>query len=47
MMAVLDEYTTEEQRPVLRFCGQKNSMQRIFIKKYFLFTAANRKAVHN
>jgi hypothetical protein len=23
------------------FCGQKNSMQRIFIKKYFLFTVGS------
>jgi hypothetical protein len=22
----------------VRFCGQKDSMQRIFVKKYFLFT---------
>jgi hypothetical protein len=31
------EYTTEEQRSVVRFCGQNDSMQRIFIKKCFLF----------
>jgi hypothetical protein len=30
-------YTTEKQRSVLRFCGQKDWMQRIFIKKHFLF----------
>jgi hypothetical protein len=36
MVTVL-EYTTEEQRSVLRFCGQKDSMRRIFIKKCFLF----------
>jgi hypothetical protein len=33
--------TTEEQRSVMRFCGQKDSMQRIFIKKYFLFTVGS------
>jgi hypothetical protein len=32
---VLEECTIEEQRC---FCGQNDSMQRIFIKKYFLFT---------
>jgi hypothetical protein len=30
--------TTEEQRSVVRFCGQKDSMQRIFMTKCFLFT---------
>jgi hypothetical protein len=38
---VLEEYATEEQRSVVRFCGQKDSMQRIFIKKCFLFTVGN------
>jgi hypothetical protein len=39
MATVHDVYTNEEQRSVVRFlCGQKNSMQRIFIKKYFLST---------
>jgi hypothetical protein len=34
--------TTEEQRSVVRFfCGQKDSMQRIFIKIYFLFTVGS------
>jgi hypothetical protein len=38
MATVLEEYTTEEQRSVvLFFCGQKDSMQRKIIKKYFLF----------
>jgi hypothetical protein len=37
MATVLEECTTEEQRSVVRFCGQKDSMQRIFTKKYFLF----------
>jgi hypothetical protein len=38
MATVLEEYNTEEQRSVVRFCGQNDSMQRIFIKKCFLFT---------
>jgi hypothetical protein len=37
MTTVLEEYTTEEQKSVVRFCGQKDSMQRIFIRKCFLF----------
>jgi hypothetical protein len=33
-----EEYTTEEQNCVVHlFCGQKDSMQQIFIKKCFLF----------
>jgi hypothetical protein len=36
MATVLED--TEEQRSVVRFCGQKDSMQRKFIKKCFLFT---------
>jgi hypothetical protein len=43
MAAVLDGCTTGEQRSVARFffCGQKDSMQRIFLKKYFLFTVGS------
>jgi hypothetical protein len=38
MATVLQECITEEQRSVVRFFyGQRDSMQRIFIKKYFLF----------
>jgi hypothetical protein len=37
MVTVLEECATEEQHSVVCFCGQKDSMQRIFIKKYFLF----------
>jgi hypothetical protein len=37
MATVHEEYITEEHRCVVRFCGQKNSMQRIFIRKCFLF----------
>jgi hypothetical protein len=42
MATVLKEYTTEEQRSVVSFFfgggGQKDSMKRIFIMKFFLFT---------
>jgi hypothetical protein len=39
MMTVLDKCNTKEQRSVVRFfCGQNDSMQRILIKKCFLFT---------
>jgi hypothetical protein len=39
---VLVEYTTEEQSFVVRFfCAQKDSIQRIFIKKHFLFTVGS------
>jgi hypothetical protein len=34
-------YTTEKQRSVVRFCGQKVSMQRMPIKKCFLFTVGS------
>jgi hypothetical protein len=41
MATMLEECTTEEQGFVVPFfCGQKNSMQRMFIKKYFLFIVA-------
>jgi hypothetical protein len=40
MVTVLEECITEEQRFVL-FCGKKDSIQRIFIKKYFLFTVGS------
>jgi hypothetical protein len=36
MATVLQECTNEKQSYVVRFCGQNDSMQRIFIKKYFL-----------
>jgi hypothetical protein len=39
MATVLEQCGTEEQRPVVRICEEKDSMQRIFIKKYFLFIA--------
>jgi hypothetical protein len=51
-MAIVLECITEEQRSIaLFFCGKKDSMQRIFIKKCFLFTVGGKcllpKAVHN
>jgi hypothetical protein len=41
MATVLEVCTTEEQRSVVRFCGPKESIQRIFIKKCFMFTVGN------
>jgi hypothetical protein len=42
MTTVLEECTTEEQRSAVRFsCGQNDSVQGIFIKKYFLFTVGS------
>jgi hypothetical protein len=41
MATVVLECATEEQRYVVRFCGQKDSMQRIFINKSFLFTVGS------
>jgi hypothetical protein len=38
MATVLEVYTIKEHRPIVCFCEQKDSLQRIFIKKYFLFT---------
>jgi hypothetical protein len=46
MVTVHEEYTTEEQRSVVRFCGQKDSMQRLFIKKCFPFTAGSFRRVN-
>jgi hypothetical protein len=50
MVAVLEECTTKEQCSVVRFFGQKDSMQRIFIKKCFPVYGGNClscKVVHN
>jgi hypothetical protein len=50
MTTVLEEYSTEDQRSGVRVFGQNDSMQGIFINKYFLFTARSvfsRKTVHN
>jgi hypothetical protein len=41
MATVLEVYATEEQRSVVLFCGQKDTMQRIFINKCFLFTVGS------
>jgi hypothetical protein len=34
---VLEEFTSEEQRSLVRICGQKDSLQTIFIKTFFFF----------
>jgi hypothetical protein len=41
MATVLEECIAEEQRSVVRFYGQKDPMQRLFIKKYFLLTVGS------
>jgi hypothetical protein len=41
MATVLELCTTEEQSSVVRFCGPMDSMQRIFIKKFFLFSVGS------
>jgi hypothetical protein len=41
MATILVEYNTEEQHCVVHFCGQKDSIQRIFIKKCFQFTVGS------
>jgi hypothetical protein len=43
MATMLEEYSTEEQRSVMCFfvCVQKDSVQRIFAKKCFLFTVGS------
>jgi hypothetical protein len=38
MATVPEGCATEEQRSLLCFCGQKDSVQTILIKKCFLFT---------
>jgi hypothetical protein len=41
MTTVFEGYITEEQCSVVRFCGQKDTMQKISIKKCFLFTVGS------
>jgi hypothetical protein len=41
MATVLEGCTTEEQRSVVRFCGEKDSVNRMFINKYFLYTVGS------
>jgi hypothetical protein len=41
MVTVLEDYTTEKQRSVMHFLWEKDSMQRLFMKKYFLFTVGS------
>jgi hypothetical protein len=49
MVTVLEEYTTEKQRSVVRFSVEKGPNAKIFIKKYFLFTVGSlsHKALQN
>jgi hypothetical protein len=37
MATVLEERTTEKQRPVVSFYAHKDSLRRLFINKCFLF----------
>jgi hypothetical protein len=41
MATVLEGCTTEKQRCVVRFLWEKDSMQNIFLKKYFLCTVGS------
>jgi hypothetical protein len=41
MATVLQEYTIEEQRSVVSFCGQKKSMRRTFINMCSLITVGS------
>jgi hypothetical protein len=41
MVPMLEGCISEEQCFLVRFCGQKDSMQRIFIKKCLLFTVGS------
>jgi hypothetical protein len=41
MATALKAYNAEEQNSVVRFCGQKNSMQKTFTKKCLVFTAGS------
>jgi hypothetical protein len=41
MATVLEECNTEKQRSVVLFLWAKDSMQRIFIKRCFLFTVGS------
>jgi hypothetical protein len=41
MATMLEECIAEKQSSVVLFCGQSDSMQRIFIKKCFLFTVGS------
>jgi hypothetical protein len=38
---VLEDCTTEERSSGVVFCGQEDSLQRIFIKKYCLFAVGS------
>jgi hypothetical protein len=41
MVTMLEECVTEEQRFVVLPCGQKDAMERVLIKKCFLFTVGS------
>jgi hypothetical protein len=41
MVTVIEDYATEEQRSVVSFYGQMDSMRRIFVKKCFFFTVGS------
>jgi hypothetical protein len=41
MATMLEECSAEEQRSVVWFCGQNNSMQRLFMKKCSPFTVGS------
>jgi hypothetical protein len=41
MATVLEDYSTENQRSVVRFCGQKDPMNRIFMKKCLHFNVGS------
>jgi hypothetical protein len=46
LATVLEVCTTKEQRSVVCFCEQKDSMQRMFINKCFLLKVGNVYHVH-
>jgi hypothetical protein len=41
MATVFEECVTEDQLSVVHFCGQKDSMQKIFVKKCVMFTVGS------
>jgi hypothetical protein len=47
MATVLEECIAEEQGSVVFFRRQKDSMQRIFTKKYFRWEMLSRRALHS
>jgi hypothetical protein len=49
MATMIEACTTEEQRSVVRFLGLKDSMQRVFIEMFPVYSGKcmSRKAVHS